>query len=56
MAATRGPEVRKFLGWARFPFFVVERRSDRQIVYVGDARYTLDPAGSWAAVSIEVRD
>ena len=56
MAATRGPEVRKFLAWARFPFFVVERRSDRQVVYVGDARYTLDPAGSWAAVSIEVPD
>ncbi len=56
MAATRGPEVRKFLAWARFPFFVVERRSGGHVIFVGDARYTLDPVGSWAATSIEVPD
>ncbi len=52
--ATRGPEVRKFLSWARFPFSVVERRGEGHVVHVGDARYTLVAQGSWASVSVEL--
>ncbi len=54
-AATRGPNVRKFLSWARFPYYVVERREGGHIVYIGDARYTIDPEGSWAAITVPVR-
>jgi hypothetical protein len=53
-AATRGPAVRRFLSWARFPYYVVEERDDGFLVRLGDARYTLRPAGSWAAVEVEV--
>lgn len=53
-AATRGPEVRKFLTWARFPYSVVAERRDRYVVRLGDARYTLDPEGSWAAITVEI--
>jgi inner membrane protein len=52
VAATRGPRARKFQSWARFPYYVVERRGDKDVVFIGDARYTLDPPGSWAAVAI----
>jgi inner membrane protein len=52
VAATRGPRARKFQSWARFPYYVVERRGDQDVVYLGDARYTIDPAGSWAATAI----
>ena len=55
-AATRGPEVRKFLSWARFPFFVVERRRGGHAVHIGDARYTLDASDSWAAMTVELPD
>ena len=52
-AATRGPNVRKFLSWARFPYFRVEEGQDDRVVYVGDARYTLDPrGGSWASIAV----
>lgn len=54
-AATRGPLVRKFLSWARFPFYEVDDLGDRYLVRIGDARYTLDPEGSWAGVAVEVQ-
>jgi len=47
-------EGRRFLGWSRLPFFVVERRSDSALVHIGDARYTRGIVDSWAAVSIMV--
>jgi inner membrane protein len=50
LRAARDPDARKFLSWARFPYYVVERRSER--VHIGDARYTLDPEASWAAVIV----
>lgn len=53
-AATRGPEVRKFLSWARFPYSFVEERQDAYIVRLGDARYTLDPEGSWAGMTVVI--
>ncbi|NIM51238.1 MAG: hypothetical protein GTN62_14960 [Gemmatimonadales bacterium] len=52
--ATRGPRVRKFLSWARFPYSIVEERTDRYLIHVGDARYTVDPEASWAAITVEV--
>ncbi len=52
-AATRGPEVRKFLSWARFPVWETVDGADGRTVYVGDARYTLDArGGSWAAIAV----
>ncbi len=53
--AIRGdPGARRFLGWARFPYYVVDERDDGRVVYIGDARYTLDPEGSWAAIRVEL--
>ncbi len=46
------PNGRAFLGWARFPFFVVERRRADSLVRIGDARYTVDAEESWAAAAI----
>jgi inner membrane protein len=52
-AATRGPEVRKFLSWARFPYWETVDGVDGRTVYVGDARYTLDArGGSWATIAV----
>lgn len=53
-AATRGPEVRRFLSWARFPYFEVEEQRDAYLVHIGDARYTMDPTDSWAALTVEI--
>lgn len=53
-AATRGPRVRRFLAWARFPYYQVEDLGEEFLVWIGDARYTLHPEGSWAAVAVEV--
>jgi len=52
-AATRGPEVRKFLSWARFPYWETVDGVEGRTVYVGDARYTLDArGGSWATIAV----
>jgi inner membrane protein len=42
-----------FLQWARFPFFVAEGSGSDSAIWIGDARYTVDPHLSWAAVRIE---
>jgi inner membrane protein len=52
-ASELGP--RKFLAWARFPYFLAQRRGDATEVHIGDARYTLDPEGSWASTSVTIR-
>lgn len=41
-----------FLHWARFPFFVVERAPGATVVWIVDARYTLDPEASFGALSV----
>ncbi len=51
-AAARTPEGRAFLGWARFPFFVVEGSRARTVVHIVDARYTVDPDAGFGAVTI----
>jgi inner membrane protein len=50
--AIRGPAPRKFLSWARFPYFVVDDTGGRRRVCIGDVRYTLDPTASWAATCV----
>ena len=54
VAAIRGPRARHFLSWARFPYFVVEGHGDTRTVIIGDARYTLAPAASWASARIDL--
>lgn len=43
------PEVARFLGWARFPMYVVQREGRLTHVWVSDARY--EGAG-WASVEV----
>lgn len=52
-AAVRLPDFRRFLVWARFPYYDVRRKGASSVVTAGDARYP-GPAGSWAAVSAVV--
>jgi inner membrane protein len=52
VVATRGPRARQFLSWARFPYFVVRSIDGAPTVVIGDARYTLEPVGSWASVTV----
>jgi inner membrane protein len=49
-AASRTPEGKKFLVWARFPYFVVRRERNGALVSLRDARYP----GSWASVTVGV--
>jgi inner membrane protein len=52
--ASNTPQGRAFLSWARFPFYVV--RSDRPMVYLVDARYSVDPEATFGAVAIVLPD
>ncbi len=45
-------EGRRFLQWARFPFFEVDESSAEPVVYIIDARYTLDRNAVFGAVRI----
>lgn len=49
-AAIRDPDVRSYLVWARYPFFVAESRDDAWRVRVGDARYDARGGGSLSGV------
>lgn len=44
----QAPEARRFLSWARFPFY----EADGSTVWLGDARYTLDAAEGWASTAV----
>ena len=46
--------ARRFLSWARFPYYVQQGLPDGHIVLIGDARYTLDPESSWASTRVRV--
>jgi inner membrane protein len=50
VAASRTPEGKKFLVWARFPYFALRREKSGALVSIRDARYP----GSWASVTIAV--
>jgi inner membrane protein len=45
---------RQFLGWSRFPFYVVERQGGEVVVHIADARYSGPAGDGWARVSIPV--
>lgn len=53
-AAKRTPAGRKFMVWARFPYFEVRRERTETLVTMGDARYGWGPTGSWARVTVTV--
>jgi hypothetical protein len=50
VAASRTPQGKKFLVWARFPYFAVRREKSGALVSIRDARYP----GSWASVTVGV--
>jgi inner membrane protein len=50
--AAATPEAKAFLGWARFPFFVIDSAQPNPAVHIVDARYTLDPGAGFGAVTI----
>ncbi len=52
-AAARTRDGRKFLVWARFPYFVVRRQENAAVVTIQDARYPGD-FGSWAFVRVRL--
>jgi inner membrane protein len=53
IAAAATPEGRRFLVWSRFPFYVVERRTEGTLVRIADARYSLGRrGGDWASVEV----
>ncbi|HSD71189.1 MAG TPA: metal-dependent hydrolase [Thermoanaerobaculia bacterium] len=52
-AAKRLRQFRRFLVWARFPYYDVRREGGSAVVTAGDARYP-GQGGSWAAVSAVV--
>jgi inner membrane protein len=50
------PRVQAYLGWSRFPFFVVERTAARTRVYLNDYRYSGPSArDGWSAAAIDVQ-
>jgi inner membrane protein len=53
VAAARTRDGRKFLVWARFPYFVIERGGYGAVVTIHDARYPGE-FGSWAVVRVRV--
>ena len=52
--AVQEPAARKFLSWARFPYYLVEEDATGYRVHIGDARYGVDPEESWAATSVRL--
>jgi inner membrane protein len=55
LQAAQEPEVQRFLSWARFPYYVVGERQWGYELHIGDARYGVDPFGSWASTSVSLR-
>ncbi|HUF29190.1 MAG TPA: hypothetical protein VMM77_00905, partial [Gemmatimonadaceae bacterium] len=47
------PRGSGFLQWARFPFYTLDGRGTEAAIWIGDARYTVDPEVSWAAVRLD---
>jgi len=48
------PNVQKFLGWARFPYAEVVRSDTGLLVRLGDGRYSIDPADTWAGITVPI--
>ena len=51
-AASRSPEARRFLSWARFPYFEVSSDASGYIVRFGDARYASLGRGPVGVVTV----
>jgi inner membrane protein len=51
----REPKAQRFLSWARFPYYLVEEGESGYELYIGDARYGLDPFDSWASTRVSLR-
>ena len=52
--AVRERRPRRFLSWARFPYYLVQQQRGAYVVHIGDARYSVDPEGSWASTSVTI--
>lgn len=52
-AAASTENGRKFLVWARYPYYEIHREAGQTRVTLGDARYR-GPTGSWAQVTVAV--
>jgi inner membrane protein len=50
--AGREPRAQRFLSWARFPYYLVEEGESGYELYIGDARYGVDPFDSWASTRV----
>ena len=53
-AARADPEVRRYLTWARYPYFRVTREGDGFRVRVSDVRYDRQPSGALSGVDVRV--
>jgi inner membrane protein len=53
IAAGKTLEGRRFLSWARFPVYRIERRANETLVHLADARYP-GRRGSWARVTVRL--
>jgi inner membrane protein len=55
IAAASTPEGRRFLVWSRFPFYVIEDRTEGTLVRIADARYSVGRrGGDWASVEVRL--
>jgi len=55
MQAAASAEGRRFLVWARFPFYVIEPQAEGILVRIADARYSLGRRqGDWASVEVRL--
>jgi inner membrane protein len=55
MQAAAAKEGRRFLVWARFPFYVIEPQTEGILVRIADARYSLGRRqGDWASVEVRL--
>lgn len=55
MQAAAAKEGRRFLVWARFPFYVIESQTEGILVRIADARYSLGRRqGDWASVEVRL--
>ena len=53
--AADAPEGRRFLVWARFPFYVIEGQTEGTLVRIADARYSFGRrGGDWASVEVRL--
>jgi hypothetical protein len=46
--------AQQFLGWARFPVFIVDSGSSGYVVHIMDLRYTTNPDARFGALAVAV--